>query len=515
MGDHADLSTADRLFRYAISNAPKNENAYWRLRSLLKHQGRIADTIALAQSFVKACPGSLRAKFALAEGYRFSGSLEQEKSAMRQLANELLATEDDAQVEEPLRALLHNAPGFDIATGLMRQLTQRSARATRVVFGSDPVQQLSPRTDKLRIGYLSDAFCTSFTGHWLYALLHRHDQHKVSVCAYALNARRDELTAQCEKAVGPIVATHGWTASRIADEMRSVGLDILVVAADLEDERVASLIQQRPAKMVIDLPIAGETIARAAILRLSDSYLELPVAADVYAAGALTLDRCVYPMPENIPGTKPKIDRAALKIPQNAVVFAMAGKLETISLRGVAMWKALLDQLPTAHLLFAPEFVGHNDAYQKILAMAGIARSRVTLLSQTNHRAADRTHHYSLADVVLDAVPANDVPAVMAALAAGIPVITLAGQLPGERAGASILNALGVTDTVAASGSQYVECAVRLATDSARRTQLGARMKSLLLQSQLVDLDGYVRAFEAALSDAAARVGTAETTEAS
>ena len=511
MSDHADLSTAERLFRYAISNVPENENAYWRLRSLLKHQGRIADVIALAQSFAKACPGSLRAKFAVAEGYRFSGSLEQENSAMRQLANALLAIEDDAQVEEPLRALLHNAPGLDLATGLLRQLTQRSARATRVVFGSDPVQQPPPRADKLRVGYLSDAFCTSFTGHWLYALLHRHDQQKVSVCAYALNARRDELTAQCEKAVGPIVATHGWTASRIADEMRSVGLDILVVAADLEDERVASLIQQRPAKMVIDLPIAGETIARAAILRLSDSYLELPVAADVYAAGALTLDRCVYPMAENIVGAKPKLDRAALKIPQNAVVFAMAGKLETISLRGVAMWKALLDQLPTAHLLFAPEFVGHNDAYQKILAMAGIARSRVTLLSQTNHRAADRTHHYSLADVVLDAVPANDVPAVMAAVAAGIPVITLAGQLPGERAGASILNALGVTDTVAASGSQYVECAVRLATDSARRKQLSARMQSLLPQSQLVDLDGYVRAFEAALSDAVLRVGKVET----
>ena len=512
MGDHADLSTAERLLRSTIANAPENENAYWRLRSILKYQGRIVDVIALAQSFAKACHGSVRAKFAVAEAHRFRGNLEQESSAMRQLAKEVLAIGDDAQVEETLRALLHSAPGLDITIALLRQLTQRSDRATRAVFGAVPAEQPSSRTEKIRIGYLSDAFSASFTGRWLHALLRGHDQRKFSVRAYALNARRDDLTAQCEKAVGPIIATQGWTASRIADEMRSAGLDVLIVAADLDDERVASLIQQRPAGIVIDLPSNSDSVARAADLRLSDPYLELPAATDIYATVALTLDRCVYPMLENMVGAKSDLDRATLGIPQSAVVFAVAGGLETISLRGAATWKALLDRLPTAHLLFAPEFAGHEAAYQKILVTAGIANSRVTMLAPTNSRNADWSRRYDLADVVLDAIPANDVRAVLAAVAAAIPVITLAGQLPGERAGASILDSLGVMDTVVASGSEYVECAVRLATDPARRSQLGTRMKSLLPQSRLADLDGYMRAFEAALCDAVAHVGTAETT---
>ena len=72
-GDHEDLSTTERLLRSTIANAPANENAYWRLRSILKYQGRIVDVIALAQSFATACPGSVRAQFAVAEAYRFSG----------------------------------------------------------------------------------------------------------------------------------------------------------------------------------------------------------------------------------------------------------------------------------------------------------------------------------------------------------------------------------------------------------------------------------------------------------
>ena len=53
----------------------------------------------------------------------------------------------------------------------------------------------------------------------------------------------------------------------------------------------------------------------------------------------------------------------------------------------------------------------------------------------------------------------------------GVPVVTLRGRKHGERTSASILTNLGATQTIADSGSAYVDIAVRLATDPTSRAR--------------------------------------------
>ena len=57
-------------------------------------------------------------------------------------------------------------------------------------------------------------------------------------------------------------------------------------------------------------------------------------------------------------------------------------------------------------------------------------------------------------------------PSQREAIEAGVPVVTLVGRRHGERTSYSILANLGVEATVAQTGREYVELAVRLADDA-------------------------------------------------
>ena len=69
----------------------------------------------------------------------------------------------------------------------------------------------------------------------------------------------------------------------------------------------------------------------------------------------------------------------------------------------------------------------------------------------------------------------------------------------------SILENLGVRQTIAASGSEYVDIAVRLATDAAFVAEVRAAIGSGLGHSTLVDMPRHTRALEAAYEEAIVR----------
>jgi predicted O-linked N-acetylglucosamine transferase (SPINDLY family) len=79
-----------------------------------------------------------------------------------------------------------------------------------------------------------------------------------------------------------------------------------------------------------------------------------------------------------------------------------------------------------------------------------------------------------------------------------VPVVTLVGRKHGERCGYSMLTNLGATQTIAASGSQYVEIAVRLATDPAFMAEVRAAIRAGLERSPLTDMVAHARHLERA-----------------
>ena len=80
-----------------------------------------------------------------------------------------------------------------------------------------------------------------------------------------------------------------------------------------------------------------------------------------------------------------------------------------------------------------------------------------------------------------------------------MPVVTLVGGRHAERSSYSILSNLGVTETIAQTGRDYVEIAVRLATDPPfMRTVRTPHPPPPLGHSALTDMPAHTRNLERA-----------------
>lgn len=237
--------------------------------------------------------------------------------------------------------------------------------------------------------------------------------------------------------------------------------------------------------------------------------------ADVEENGQYLVERllwtegCVYPMRRIEPSPDPALRRRDLGIADDAVVIGAFVTPLKLSRRTMALWREILERLPDARLAFSPNAGWLQGTYPAILASAGVDPARAVFIPQLAGDEANLAR-YALVDLVLDPMPFGNVNGTFEPLSMHVPVVTLRGRMHGERTGYSILAHLGETRTVATTGKEYVEIAVRLGTDPAFMRDVRASIASRLAQSALADPVAYIRDLEATYARALAGVARPE-----
>ena len=122
---------------------------------------------------------------------------------------------------------------------------------------------------------------------------------------------------------------------------------------------------------------------------------------------------------------------------------------------------------------------------------------RVRVLPQGRNDAENQAR-FHLVDFVLDPMPYGGVNGTLEAIDMGVPVVTLCGRSHGERSSFTILKNLGIAETVAHSGSEYVAIAERLAHDAAFRERTREAIRAGLASSTLTNMEAHTRHLEAA-----------------
>ena len=146
-------------------------------------------------------------------------------------------------------------------------------------------------------------------------------------------------------------------------------------------------------------------------------------------------------------------------------------------------------------LVFSPVQPSLRVVYQRICASVGIDAARIAFLPQGRDDAENQAR-YRVIDFVLDPMPYGGVNGTLEALDMGVPVVTLVGRRHAERTSYSILANLGVTDTVANTGGEYVDIAVRLATDRTFAAGVRMQIRAALTHSALTDMSLHARNLE-------------------
>jgi predicted O-linked N-acetylglucosamine transferase (SPINDLY family) len=209
------------------------------------------------------------------------------------------------------------------------------------------------------------------------------------------------------------------------------------------------------------------------------------------------MEGCVYPYRHVAPAAEHPFRRAALGIAADAIVIGAFVSPMKLSRRCLMLWRDVLARVPRARLAFSPVDPALRATFERLLAAAGIGPDRCMFLPQGRDDGENQAR-YTLVDLVLDPTPYGGVNGTLEALDMGVPVVTLQGRRHGERTSYSILANLGVTETIATSGTEYVDIAVRLATDPAFMRAVRERIREGLRQSALSDTVGHTRALERA-----------------
>jgi predicted O-linked N-acetylglucosamine transferase (SPINDLY family)/nucleoside-diphosphate-sugar epimerase len=162
----------------------------------------------------------------------------------------------------------------------------------------------------------------------------------------------------------------------------------------------------------------------------------------------------------------------------------------------IALWARVLQRVPGSRfLLVRPEcgVIAFREGMARAFARHDIAADRLAYAAVRGQHMA----YYNDIDIALDTLPQTGGTTTCECLWMGVPTVSLVGPAFFERLSFSNLANAGLRDLAVDTPDAYVDTAVALAEDVARRRALRRDLREMIRRSPLGDTRGWVRDFEA------------------
>ena len=485
-------------YRRVLEMQPENASTYQALGEVLLADGKIGLWLENFRQFERHCePGMQLALYAL-EACQYLGETKKGERYLSGLLKGEYPPRDLKDLLDGLSQLVYLLLFFDVDGRQMLHLYQRYNLALNQAFPERMVLPERRSPGKIRLGYLSGDLRNHVMGKMMYQAISRHDASRFEVYCYSLSHEQDEWTGKF------VAVSHKFVKLKALDDVAAAKLiaqdelDILVDLSTHTKGASPGLLAMKPARVQIThIASAGAVGCDAIDYKLTDHFADVPDNQNYQIETLLPIQGCVYPYRHIPPARDHGYARSKLGVPENAVILAAFVTLLKLSSRCMAVWRAVLERLPTAYLAFSPLSAEAQPYYLKRVREAGIDATRIVFIPAAADESVNQAR-YSVVDISLDPFPYGGANGTLEALDMGVPVVTLCGKRHGERSSFSILKNLSVLDTIAQSGQEYVDLVSRLATDRLFYTTVKEKILAGLAQSPLVDMDGHTRNLEAA-----------------
>ncbi len=353
----------------------------------------------------------------------------------------------------------------------------------------------SPDPDRrLKVGYVSSDLHQHAIMKFLPPVLERHDRSQFEIFAYSAGAKSDHCTQQ----VRAISDNFAFTPDpeTLAERVRADGIDILV---DLSGHTMGPTylgLALKPAPVQVSWQgVLATTGLSTMDYFLGDSQMPLPGNEHLFS-------ETVYRLPRAFGCYRPFADIPVVPAPcleRGSITFGCFNNPQKITRDVAKLWSAILHLAPRSRLLLKYSNLDHPAVHEHLGAWFsedGIAADRV--IFEGASPPAEYLSAYARMDVALDPFPYNGLTITLDALWMGVPVVTLAGRLAVQRAGASVLTAAGLPGLVAGTPEEYLKLALQAGQRAAQAPALRGTIREALRASAWMDEAGFVRDLEGA-----------------
>ncbi len=367
---------------------------------------------------------------------------------------------------------------------------------------NDDFSNLEPDRDRrLRVGFVSGDFRRHSVAYFVPGALDLLDRRGFQLFAYSVSFYRDEVTGDLKSLFNVWRDAAGLKHPELFELIRKDRIDILIDLSGHTNDNRLMVFARRPAPVQLSyLGYPNTTGLDTIDYRLTDAVADPPELDDGCHTEALyRLDRCFlcYTPPEHAPALAPRPD-------SREVVFGSFNSRAKYRDDCLDAWAKVLQRVPNSRLVLKSlvgtgDQSGRDDLVERFVAR-GVAAERIEVLARIEDK-SDHLAVYGGIDIALDTFPYNGTTTTCEALWMGVPVVTLRGERHAGRVGASILDAIGLPELVAASVDDFVDLAAALANDPQRLRQLRSGMRQRLLSSALCDRGDMGHALGDALRD--------------
>jgi len=170
--------------------------------------------------------------------------------------------------------------------------------------------------------------------------------------------------------------------------------------------------------------------------------------------------------------------RKELGLSDDQIVFIYPAAVRKFNFNIAIAHAQILSRVPNS-ILMVKTSGGHInrplEVWKEEFSVVGVSHDRVIFIPLAETPEEHR-FYFKVADVYLDAYPYNGGSQTVEALWCDLPVVTYCGEQSFARMGYSFLSTAGITEGIAHSWEEYIEWAVRLATDRDLRLSIKERL---------------------------------------
>ena len=346
---------------------------------------------------------------------------------------------------------------------------------------------------RLNIGYVSPDFSQHSLANFIEGVLAAHDRTRYRVFCYSSVAFPDAVTERLRSLSDEWRDISRASDDLVAERIRADRIDILVDLAGHTRGGRLLLFARKPAPVQATWLGYPNTTGLAAMdYRITDAHASPEGAERFHTERLVRMPHsqwCFRP-----PFAAPEIGPSPFK-ETGAVTFGSFHNLAKVTPRMFELWCRVLQSVPGSRLLVVARGADERAGRLKeTFRRGGVDPERIDCLG---HVPLDRFFElHNRVDINLDSFPYAGGTTMFHSLWMGVPVVSLKGETPVSRSGASVLGVLGLGELVAESEDAYVELAVALAADRGRLERLRAELRPRLERSPLMDAERFTRDLE-------------------
>lgn len=373
-------------------------------------------------------------------------------------------------------------------------LSQLRQAATYPADGSVGREQVKKKFDggarNLRIGFVSADFYKHPVGYFLRGLFQIPRTKGYEFYCYANQGKSDSFTEALRGSADSWLDVRALSDQKLAETIRGDGIDVLVDLSGHTAGNRLGAFARRPAPVQVSwLGYFASTNTNFMDYMLLSRDQAPPGAESYYSEKLVRLDCCqfAYFPPEQEVAIRDRPGSAAAA-ERNGVVFGSFNNVAKINDEVIAAWAQILNAVPASSLVLKWKSFEDQTVCENTLARfqrLGVEREQLQLRGASPHE--EMLDQYNDIDIALDTFPFSGALTSCEALWMGVPVVTLRQLRPVSRQTHAILKSIDLECLSSRTPAEYIETAVKLASDAEHYAETSGGLRERLLKSSATD----------------------------